>query len=178
MGVDTAQSDASLNTPGHLKANIDKHYLDHKDADFSEDFSAEGSSADQQILPDWFNKEDFLNGARSAYMMLQKAWDEGNLDEIKDLTTTEVYNQIHSQFTSQPPQGATRILQVNAELVDFQELEQQTEAAVMFDNLIAESDSQGNEGRAAQVRELWHFIRDKESTAPTWYLDGIQQIEE
>ncbi len=178
MHFDASQTETSLTNSSDLKTRINQHYNDSNDADFSEDLSASSSSQTQTELPDWFDQEEFLNGARSAYLMLQKAWDDSDLNAIKGLTTEHVYNEIQSQIVTQPPQGTTRILQLNAELIDFQELENQHEAAVMFDNLVAESDSQGNEGRAAQVRELWHFMRGKDSTAPTWYLDGIQQIEE
>jgi len=177
MQFDTPHSDSSLSNANSLKDKINKHYDNKGDADFSQEMVTENSSAMQTTLPDWFNQEEFLNGARSAYLMLQKAWDDGNLDEIKGLTTENVYNEIHTQLQNQPPKGSTRILQINAELVDFNEQEEQTEAAVMFDNLIAEADDRGKEGRATQVRELWHFVRAKDSTAPTWYLDGIQQIE-
>lgn len=176
MHFDAPQADTSITGSNSLKGQIDKHYVNN-DADFSQQDVAENSSAVQTPLPDWFNQEEFLNGARSAYTMLQKAWDDGNLDEIKGLTTAQVYNEIRTQFSNQPSTGASRILKMNAELIDFNELDEQTEAAVMFDNLIAESDAQGNEGRTTQVRELWHFIRAKDSAAPTWYLDGIQQIE-
>jgi predicted lipid-binding transport protein (Tim44 family) len=184
MQFDTSRSDTSLPNSNSLKNQLSQYHDNskpYKNNDHSEnsdaDFSQDDSSAVQPTLPGWFDQEKFLNGARSCYLMLQKAWDDGNLDEIKGLTTAHVYSEIQTQLLNQPSKGATRILQINAELIDFNELEEQTEAAVMFDNLIAESDAQGNEGRSNQVRELWHFIRAKDSTDPTWYLDGIQQIE-
>lgn len=174
---DTSHADPLAANSSQLKEQINRHYHNSDDADFSEDFNTDNSSEKQQMLPQWFNQEEFLNGARSAYMMLQEAWDSGNLEQIKQLTTPSVYTEIHNQLQDHIAGGATRILRLNAELIDFNELDEQTEAAVMFDNLIAENDAQGNEGRATQVRELWHFIRAKDSTAPTWYLDGIQQID-
>lgn len=128
-------------------------------------------------LPEWFDQEDFLSGARSAYTLLQEAWDSGDLEEIKALTTESVYAAISQQHAEDDSQGSTRILQLNAELIDFSESDEQVDAAVLFDALLGESDAQGNNERAAQVRELWHFVRKTNSSQPTWYLDGIQQLD-
>jgi len=163
-----------------------------KDASFADSFGMDyGQDNDTQtnqsntsegdvILPDWFNQEEFLSGARSAYTTLQQAWDKGDLTAIKELTTDEVYNEISRQITQEPPQGKTRIVQLNAELIDFNDLADRTEVSVLFDALLDEtagSSSSQDKGRASQVRELWHFIRASNSNEPTWYLDGIQQLE-
>jgi predicted lipid-binding transport protein (Tim44 family) len=33
------------------------------------------------------------------------------------------------------------------------------------------------EQQALDVREVWHFVRDRETGRPTWYLDGVQQTD-
>ncbi|MCP3850044.1 MAG: Tim44 domain-containing protein [Gammaproteobacteria bacterium] len=128
------------------------------------------------ILPEWFNQDEFLDGARSAYTQLQEAWDNADMDSIKGLTTSSVFEEISQQLASDSAQGNTRILKLNAELIDFSELEEHTEASVLFDALLDESDD-SNQGRATQVKELWHFVRGRNSTEPTWYLDGLQQLD-
>ena len=135
------------------------------------------SDAQAVILPDWFDQEEFLSGARSAYTMLQEAWDTGDLESIKGLTTDSVFAEISRQYAQQPAQGNTRILKLDAQLIDFNELTDHAEAAVLFDAVLSETDSNGQQGRASQVKELWHFIRPAGSTRPTWYLDGIQQLD-
>ena len=127
------------------------------------------------ILPQWFDQEEFLNGARSAYTLLQEAWDKGDLESIKGLATESVYAEIEQQFSEEPSQGTTRILQLDAELIDFNQLDDHSEASVLFDALLDEADS--TQGRATQVRELWHFVRGNDSSEPTWYLDGLQQLD-
>ncbi len=129
------------------------------------------------ILPDWFNQEEFLSGARSAYNLLQQAWDSGNLEEIKSLTTESVFAEISRQYGAETSHETTRILKLNAELIDFNESQEGVEAAVLFDALLGEGDAQGNNERADQVRELWHFVKKADSAEPTWYLDGIQQLD-
>jgi len=177
---------SSGNDSGNGSSNTDSSTK--KDASFADSFGMDSgqdnntqadqsSTADNEvILPDWFNQEEFLSGSRSAYTSLQQAWDKGDLAAIKELTTDEVYNEISRQIKEEPSQGETRIVQLNAELIDFNELADKTEVSVLFDALLDE-DSNQSRGRANQVRELWHFIRASNSNEPTWYLDGIQQLE-
>ena len=158
----------------------DASFADSFAMDYGQDNNAQteqNSTTDNNeiILPDWFDQEQFLSGARSAYTRLQQSWDKGDLEAIKELTTDEVYNEISRQLAQEPPQGETRIVQLNAELIDFNELDDKTEVSVLFDALLDEDS--GTRGRASQVRELWHFIRASNSNEPTWYLDGIQQLE-
>lgn len=154
-----------------------------RDVSFAESFAMGSEQAphtaqeNEVVLPDWFNQEEFLSGARSAYTLLQEAWDSGNLEEIKTLTTESVFAEISRQYTEEASSETTRILKLNSELIDFNESPEQVEAAVLFDALLGEADSQGNNERATQVRELWHFVRKANSTEPTWYLDGIQQLD-
>ena len=147
------------------------------DADFGTSAGANTADGNNIILPEWFDQEDFLSGARSAYTLLQEAWDSGKLDEIKALTTESVFAEISRQHAQDNSQDTTRILQLNAELIDFNESSDQVEASVLFDALLGEADAQGNNERATQVRELWHFVRKSNSEQPTWYLDGIQQLD-
>ena len=144
---------------------------------FNNETNASAASESNIILPDWFDQQDFLTGARSAYTLLQEAWDSGKLDEIKNLTTESVFAEISRQYAEDNSDDTTRILQLNAELIDFNESAEKIEASVLFDALLGEADNQGNNERATQVRELWHFVRKTDSKEPTWYLDGIQQLD-
>ncbi len=180
--------------PASSSAPPSNFNLEKQDASFSQSFAEKfgmGNNAhnnsqqynngdadmnNEIILPQWFDQDEFLNSARSAYTLLQEAWDKGDLEAIKGLTTDTVYAEITRQFTQQANQTNTRILKLDAQLIDFNELSDHTEAAVMFDAVLSENDAE-TQGRATQVKELWHFIRSTHSTEPTWYLDGIQQLD-
>ena len=176
-----SQSDAPrLNTMHREDAGFTQSFADKFGMNSTgQSHNNQDSSTDDQtvILPDWFDQEEFLSGARSAYTMLQEAWDTGDLDSIKGLTTDSVFAEISRQYAQEPTQGNTRILKLDAQLIDFNELADHSEAAVLFDAVLSETDSSGQQGRANQVKELWHFIRPADSTSPTWYLDGIQQLD-
>jgi len=152
----------------------------HNDHTSSQDSTTQKSQESEYenefILPEWFDQEEFIKGARAAYTLLQKAWDKADLESIRSLTTDAVYNEISRQLTAQESSEKTRIMQLNAELIDFNEHEEHSEASVLFDVLMDEG-SDNTSGRVEQVRELWHFVRSNNSSEPTWFLDGLQQLD-
>ncbi len=139
-------------------------------------FSAEQSDVtfEQETIPAGFDEADFLAGATAAYNNLQDAWDKRELSEIRGLTTDKVFAEIQQQLQASSEVNQTDVLKVDAELLSIREIGTDLEAVVLFDSIIREDDST----QAEQVREVWHFIKSKNSLQPKWYLDGIQQLEQ
>lgn len=133
-----------------------------------------GFEADAVSVPENFDEADFLAGATGAFKDLQKAWDKHDLAEIRGLTTDKVFAEIQDQLSSTTEINHTDVLKVDAELLSIKEIASELEAVVLFDSIIREDSS----AQAEQVREVWHFIKSKNSIQPKWYLDGIQQLEE
>lgn len=132
-----------------------------------------GSTA--PAFPADFDAAAFLNGAKAAYAMMQKAWDAGDLAELRGLTTDKVFGELQEQIRARG--GAanhTELLKVEAEILEVQDVGPDREAAVLFDVLLREAPG----AAPAQVREVWHFTRSRNSRQPTWFLDGIQQVED
>ncbi|WAK02269.1 Tim44 domain-containing protein [Methylobacter sp. YRD-M1] len=137
-----------------------------QDADF-------GQSQDIAV-PAGFDTQAFLSGAKTAFKTLQKAWDDRDLAEIRGLTTDKVFAEIQDQLKASSEENRTDILKLDAELLEVREVGSELQAVVLFDVIMREdADAQTN-----QVREVWHFIKPKNSIQPTWYLDGIQQLED
>ena len=126
------------------------------------------------VRPAGFNERDFLGGAERAYMVLQKGWNDGDLSEIRGLTTDAMFGLIQDQFNESDADLYVEVLKVNAELLDVREINDVQEATVMFDAILRE----GQDQRPEQVREVWHFTRGANAREPKWYLDGIQQLED
>jgi predicted lipid-binding transport protein (Tim44 family) len=127
------------------------------------------------VFPADFDAAAFLNGAKAAYTMMQKAWDEGDLAELRALTTDKVFGELQDQIRARG--GAanhTELLKVEAEILEVQDVGPDREVAVLFDVLLREAPGSA----PAQVREVWHFTRSRNSRQPTWFLDGIQQVED
>ncbi|MDH5185279.1 MAG: Tim44-like domain-containing protein [Gammaproteobacteria bacterium] len=129
--------------------------------------------------PKGFNEAEFLQGANAAYEMLQQAWDDGELAEIRGLVTDKVFAEIQQQLQQRSGQNLTEIVTLHSRLLEIRTVDQQIEASVMFDCMLREIDDENiQEGQADQVREIWHFIKPVNGLQPTWHLDGIQQLQQ
>jgi len=129
--------------------------------------------------PKDFNEAQFLDGANAAYSMLQQAWDDGELAEIRGLVTDKVFAEIQQQLQQRIGMNRTEIVNLDSRLLEIRTVGEELEASVMFDCLLREIDGEQTEdGRAEQVREVWHFIKPLHGVKPTWYLDGIQQLDQ
>ena len=125
-------------------------------------------------VPDGFDSQAFLTGAKRAYTTLQKAWDERDLAEIRGLTTDKVFAEIQAQLQASSAENHTDLLKLDAELLEVRETGSELEATVLFDAIMREDINAQTE----QVREVWHFVKPKTSIQPKWLLDGIQQLED
>lgn len=125
-------------------------------------------------LPADFDAVSFLNGAKAAYRQLQASWDSGDLSDLRALTTDKVFAELQDQIQQRVGTNQTELLKVDAELLEVRDIGTEREASVLFDVILRES----AEDRPTQVREIWHFVRPKASKQPTWFLDGLQQIED
>jgi predicted lipid-binding transport protein (Tim44 family) len=125
-------------------------------------------------MPDGFDPQAFLSGAKIAFTTLQKAWDDRDLAEIRGLSTDNVFAEIQAQIRASATENHTDILKLDAELLEVREIGSELEAVVLFDAIMREDIN----GQTEQVREVWHFVKPKISLQPKWLLDGIQQLED
>jgi predicted lipid-binding transport protein (Tim44 family) len=125
-------------------------------------------------IPQGFDQQAFLSGAKIAFTTLQKAWDDGDLGEIRGLSTEKVFSEIQDQLKASATENHTDILKLDAELLEVREIGLELEAVVLFDAIMREDVN----AQAEQVREVWHFVKPKNSIQPKWLLDGIQQLED
>ena len=138
------------------------------------DSTGSESDSNQPSVPVGFDQAGFLAGAKIAYQDLQKAWDARDLAAVRRLTTDGMYVEIEARIKEIEADNRTVILKLEAELLEAREVGEQFEAVVMFDGILREADEE--QGR--QVREVWHFTKARDAKQPTWFLDGIQQLEE
>lgn len=139
----------------------------------NDDYAEDELIEDAIVLPKDFDEQDFLQGAKGAFKMLQAAWDKKDLAEIRSLTTDKVFAEIQTQLKESDAENHTDILKIEAELLEVREIGNELEAVVLFDTLMREELSAHPE----QVREVWTFIKPKNSMQAKWYLDGLQQLE-
>ena len=134
-------------------------------------------AGDEQMPPD-FDERGFLEGAERAYRLFQEAWDRGDLDEIERFTTPSVFAEVRAQLQERRGENRTDVLSLDTQVLEARQVGTTVEVSVLFDAILREvDDSSGPGERGQQIREVWHFVRSSDAATPTWYLDGIQQLE-
>jgi predicted lipid-binding transport protein (Tim44 family) len=138
--------------------------------------SAQGMpvAAEEVKIPQDFDQEDFMKGAKAVYTRLQHSWDNRDLEDIRHFTSKEVWEEINLQAQEDPHPGKTEILRVNARLLEVISSNSHTVASVLFDVLMRESKE---EDTAMEVREIWHFSKEDNDPKSFWVLEGLQQVE-
>lgn len=129
-----------------------------------------GQAAPSVSVPEGFDTNEFLNGAKAAYVRLQEAWGKRDLAAVSPLLTREMQAEVREQFANSPAEGPTEILLVEAELTNFTRRGSQENASVLFSVLLREAGKKDSE----DVSELWTFTRGR---GENWLLDGLQQVE-
>lgn len=137
---------------------------------------ASGADAHAQQQP-WgvpadFDTETFLRHAKVNFVRYQAAWDAGNLDDIREFSTPEMFAEIRmdlSERGSSP--NRTDVVQLDAELLGIEQDASGYLASVKFSGLLRES-----EGAAAEpFAEVWNLSKPLSGNGG-WVLAGIQQI--
>ncbi len=138
--------------------------------------NAQDSTRQNPTVPNDFDSEDFLQGAKILYARLNASWDKRDLDDIAQFSTKTFMQSIYEQAEESPEQGRTDILLVNASLVGVERQDNEEVATVYFSVLLRESDSEIAGDTPLDVQEVWHFTRHFTGQSE-WLLDGIQQVQ-
>ncbi|WP_244786664.1 Tim44 domain-containing protein [Cupriavidus pauculus] len=122
-------------------------------------------------VPADFDTEAFLRNAKVHYVRLQAAWDAGNLDDIREFTTPEMFAEIKMDLTERGAQpNKTDVVTLDAQLLGIESTPTQHIASVRFSGMIRE-----NAGEAAQpFGEVWNLAKSTSGDGG-WLLAGIQQ---
>jgi len=132
------------------------------------------AASEEVSIPQGFDQEDFMKGAKAVYTRLQSSWDKRDLEDIRQFASKDVWEEISRQAQEDPKPSKTEILRVNARLLEVASSNSHTVASVLFDVMMRESKE---EDMAKQVREIWHFRKDDKDPKSFWVLEGIQQVE-
>jgi len=154
--------------------NTDVLFNKDKMPSTGQNFQQDAGFINTVAVPEGFDQQAFLSGAKIAFTTLQKAWDERDLAEIRGLSTDKVFAEIQEQLKASVTENHTDILKLDAELLEVREIGSELEAVVLFEAIMREDIN----AQAEQVREVWHFVKPKNSIQPKWLLDGIQQLED
>ena len=116
--------------------------------------------------------EPFLRVAKTSFLRLQAANDAGDLDDIRDYTTPEMYAQIAMQIRDRKGETQrTEVVSVDAAMADAAVDGDFAYASVRFWGLIREAPGANPE----PFDEIWHVRRRANDPKDAWVIAGIQQ---
>ncbi len=132
---------------------------------------AGGSASPSSALPAGFDADGFVRQAKVNFVRLQAANDEGNLDDLREFVTPEMFAELQLQLQERGDVAQrTEVVDLHAEIVECAEEAQRYLVSVRFHGLIRE------EKDAAPVAfdERWHLTKPVTGNRG-WAVAGIQQ---
>jgi predicted lipid-binding transport protein (Tim44 family) len=99
---------------------------------------------------------------------LQQAWDTGNLDELAEFTTNEMFIALTHELRARAGHSQTEVVSMDAELLGIESTADEHVASVKFDGTLRV------DGEIERVSEVWNL--SKPASGGGWLLAGIQQL--
>ncbi len=133
--------------------------------------SAAPASGVDKAVASGFDAEGFARQAKLNFIRLQAANDAGNLDDLREFTTPEVFAEICMQLNER--RGAeqrTDVVELNAEVIDVAEEDNRYIVSVHFTGLLREE----ADAAPAAFDEIWHLTKPLTGNGG-WLIAGIQQ---
>lgn len=130
-----------------------------------------------QKYPIDFDKDAFLRDAKVQFIRLQSAYDQKNLNDLREFTTPEVYAEVQLQLNERGDvNNQTIVVHLDAELLEvstepaFMQSanSERTIASVRFTGKIREELND-----EIPLNETWHFV--KAANSSRWVIAGVQQ---
>lgn len=123
----------------------------------------------QPRIPADFDVAGFERNAKVNYIRLQAANDTGNLDDIRQFTSPEMFAEL--QMDIRDRNGATQhteVLTLDAQVLEVVEDGPLYVVSVRFTGELRE------DGVTGPVNEIWHLTKPRQGQGG-WILSGIQQ---
>jgi predicted lipid-binding transport protein (Tim44 family) len=124
-------------------------------------------------IPAGFDAEGFLRQAKLNYIRLQAANDRGDMDDIRNFTSPELFAEIRMQYVERgSTKQETDVQQLDASLLDVSEDNGRYVASVRFFGQIREAAG----GPVEALDEVWHLSKPVDGNGG-WVIAGIQQFQ-
>ena len=133
-----------------------------------------GSGGIQEQDPSWFVPSDFdanrfLQEAKQQFVAIQKVWDSGDLQQLRNFLTDDLLAELQAQLSGRQGDNQTEVVLLNAELLGIEKVTDGHLASVRFSGMLRENP--GTE--AFRFEEVWNLFKPAQGG---WLLAGIQQI--
>jgi len=132
------------------------------------DLRSFGSPA-RASVPAGFDVAGFLRAAKNNFIRLQIANDSGNLEELRDVATPEMFEALRQ--SAGVPGQQTDVVTLNADLLEVATEGDRHWASVRFSGLVRETPG----AEPAGFEEVWNLSKPVDGSTG-WVLAGIQQM--
>jgi predicted lipid-binding transport protein (Tim44 family) len=139
--------------------------------------SSAGSATGDSSQAPWgvpadFDTTGFVRHTKTYFVRLQAAWDSANVNDIREFTTPEMFAELRLQIQERGPSDShTDVVQLDAELLGMELVDDDHLASVKFSGMIKESDA----APAEPFTEVWNLSKPRNGQGG-WVLAGIQQL--
>jgi predicted lipid-binding transport protein (Tim44 family) len=133
---------------------------------------APATTAAALAVPAGFDAPTFLRAAKLNFVKLQLANDAGKLDEIREFTTGELFDELRKDVMTRPADDqATDVVSLNADLLEVATEQDAHWASVRFSGMVRETPGSAPVG----FEEVWNLVKPANGSSG-WLLAGIQQM--
>lgn len=121
-------------------------------------------------LPPNFDMQAFLQGSREHYRTLQQAWNQNDLEKIREYVSPELFAELSQERARLSGEQHTEVMFVDAELVRADHDASQAQVSLKFSGRYRDS----REAVEQDIREVWHLERDLTRPNAPWLIVGLE----
>jgi predicted lipid-binding transport protein (Tim44 family) len=119
-------------------------------------------------IPAGFDRAGFLAAAKANYVKLQQAWDSGDLAELSEFTSNDMFITLTHELRARGNNSTTEVVTLDADLLGIESTADEHIASVKFDGTLKV------DGEIERVSEVWNLAKPVRGGG--WVLAGIQQL--
>ena len=131
-------------------------------------FDARPASPARPHVPAGFDVAGFLRAAKENFIRLQMANDNGRLEDLREVTTTDMFEALRADAGAAQQ---TDVVTLNADLLEVSTEGGRHWASVRFSGLVRETPG----AEPASFEEVWNLMKPADGSSG-WLLAGIQQM--
>ena len=121
--------------------------------------------------PAEFDSASFERNAKVNFIRLQAANDAGDLDDIRQFTTPEMFAELKMELADRGTAiQKTDVVSINANVIEVDEDADRYLVSVRFTGVIRDDSDKTDE----EFDEVWHLMKSRQGSSG-WVLSGIQQ---
>ena len=130
------------------------------------------NSTNASRIPADFDTAGFERNAKVNFIRLQAANDAGDLDDIRQFTTPEMFAELKMELADRgTATQKTDVVSINASVIEVDEDADRYLVSVRFTGVIRDDSNEPDEA----FDEIWHLMKSRQGNSG-WVLSGIQQM--